>query len=281
MLLLQGEKSNRKQTAWIKFQSLLTIALAFTNLNIESASTSCMMMQPASVVVIGGTGTLGAAITRSLCSSEIHQVYSSYRSQSQKKASDIVTSITNMPMSSSMKRPKWFQFDLEESSKAKELDLPGFGQCSPFPHHVLLNCAGVCLHGHTREILERSLRVNTLGPIETSKSMIKYEDTDTFKKEKEKEKEEEKKAKEKEKKEEKNKNKKMKSVVNISSGDGELLYINSKIVKDLESILILEDLELYISNLCSSYDHSFEYDTLHGITLYKNILLLFIIYYIL
>jgi hypothetical protein len=50
-------------------------------------------------------------------------------------------------------------------------------------------------------------------------------------------------------------------VVNVSSGDGELAYINSGIAKELETVNSLSDLEQYLDLLCSpsNFDPAREY----------------------
>lgn len=78
---------------------------------------------------------------------------------------------------------------------------------------VLINNAGVCLEGNTRNILQESLDVNCLSPIYLSELLIKEFSSPSHLM-----------------------NGDQLTIINISSGDGELVYLHTDIERKISAI---------------------------------------------
>ena len=89
-------------------------------------------------------------------------------------------------------------------------------------HIILINNAAVCLSGNSNDIKEETLLVNTIAPIKLS--TLLYNDHRLYK------------------------NNKI-TIINISSGEGELIYLNTKIQSDIKDLQNINDLNNYINQL--------------------------------
>ena len=100
----------------------------------------------------------------------------------------------------------------------------------------LINNAAVFLPSKDKGAFITSLKVNVLGPLFLSSLLMKefssYKYTSSSLK---------------------------LTIANISSGDGELLYLNSAIAEEIKNMESVEEVELYINNLIHHFDPSFEY----------------------
>lgn len=193
------------------------------------------------VIVTGATGRLGTSLLHCLCSDHSRQysgIYGSYRSLDRAKQTLAGFSRTsNAPTTTLNRRPQFFPLEditfpslmslLKESDRITQI-LPGLGRCSAAEHMILINNAGVCLPGSDKEILKQSIALNTLLPLILAKEMEKFAV---------------------------NNQEKRVTVVNISSGDGELVYLHSDIAQRIASIETLAGLVEYTSSeLLDSYD---------------------------
>lgn len=93
--------------------------------------------------------------------------------------------------------------------------------------HILINAAGVCLSGRGPNIMRSSFAANAIGPIGLVKAAIRAQ--------------------------------KELTVINVSSGEGEVVFIESNIVKELDKISSSVDLDKYIDVLQNTYNPSFDY----------------------
>lgn len=98
-------------------------------------------------------------------------------------------------------------------------------------HFVLVNNAACCLKGNAFESLTRSLNANVMLPVKLINEFLPLIA---------------------------NSNKTV-TIVNISSGDGELVYLNSKLASELKLLSSMPALESWIINLIKEYSSSFEY----------------------
>ena len=184
-----------------------------------------------SVVVIGGSGVLGTNIVRKFCSSPLHQnIWASFKKEEE---------LTSIVSHDAMKAVQFFKLDFLEGNNREPPGLPNLSLISQTDQHrILINSAGVCLQGNSRDALHDSLLVNTIGPIAVAKLFIEESLTVAPSQ--------------------------RISVINISSGDGETCNLNSQVAHSIESINSSTDLDTYIVHLMDSYDSSVEYA--HGPT---------------
>lgn len=184
-----------------------------------------------SVTITGSTGVLGSALTKLFLSSpqglqaDSCKVYAGYRNQ--QKALELRKSFVNGQPS-----PQFFESDLLNPQLD---DIPGFGTCFSCDHRVLVNNAAVCIAEKSLNALSLSLETNFLAPLRLTQQILSRSRQHT------------------------GHTMSALTVLNISSGDGELCCLNTGIRKRLESIEDLTDLVEYAYRLVKSYDSTVEY----------------------
>ena len=183
--------------------------------------------------VTGGNGILGNELIKSfdgydnINSNNCHLIYTTrepcdFRSKSKCKTNSN-SMITNQIL------------DLESlslSSSSSSFPVNDSFFCDEnIKHIILINNAGVCLPGNDMTTITRSLLVNTIAPIELAMLLLN--------------------------------DKRLKNdhkrdieivIVNISSGEGELVYLNSKIRKNLEMINDIDTWKKYVLSLHNLHD---------------------------
>jgi NAD(P)-dependent dehydrogenase (short-subunit alcohol dehydrogenase family) len=180
-----------------------------------------------SCIVIGGSGTIGFEISKIL-SENLHNDWRSSFRKHETRERDALNKI---------KKRSAFELELYETDR---LQLPTFLAGGPHPiHYILINCAGVCLPGSSAEVMERTIKINTISPIKLAKLAIqKYtracEGRDLL------------------------------SIVNVSSGEGELSFLHTRIAERIRSIQSITECDQYVEKLFRTYDSSTEYA--HGST---------------
>ncbi len=169
-----------------------------------------------SVLITGCTGSLGTNLHKRL-KAFTSQVYGTFRSHQ-----------------------KLAQIFPSDHSFFLHMDLLKMEIIDNLPHHlpqasrrILINNAGVCLEGSTREALRKSLQVNFFAPISLIERSLSHPHPST-------------------------------DIINVSSGDGEQQFLNSDIVSGLNVCSSIEDLKAYAGRLIESFDDSLEYA--HGLT---------------
>jgi NAD(P)-dependent dehydrogenase (short-subunit alcohol dehydrogenase family) len=105
---------------------------------------------------------------------------------------------------------------------------------------ILFNNAGVCIEGNSHAALENSLLVNCLGPAHLTELTINSVKNSPL---------------------ERNANDRSLTVINVSSGEGELLFLNSHVQDELRSIKTYEVRVSYQSSVISlSHRASYSYN---------------------
>jgi NAD(P)-dependent dehydrogenase (short-subunit alcohol dehydrogenase family) len=100
----------------------------------------------------------------------------------------------------------------------------------------LVNNAGICLSGCNEYIMKTSLSINTIGPIQLAIYLIEiYLKTNIAS------------------------NNCSVNIINISSGEGELVCINSEIASQLKSMTTLPELDVYIQKLLTRHQSEIEF----------------------
>lgn len=162
-----------------------------------------------SVLVTGCTGSLGTNLYKRL-KTLTSQVYGTFRSHQK----------LGFPSDHTF----FLQVDLLKTETIYNL-----------PHHlpqasrrILINNAGVCLEGSTREALRKSLQVNFFAPVSLIERSLSHPHPST-------------------------------DIINVSSGDGEQQFLNSEIISSLNSCSSIEDLKANAGRLIERFDDSFEY----------------------
>lgn len=174
----------------------------------------------------GGTGVLGSSIVKGLCSIGQHKILCSYRSIH--KAHELLLKLKEQR--NFIISPQFFELDL--TSFNEEVRLPYLGGCTPSTDITLINNAAVCIHGSSFSSMQQSLVTNTLYPILFARQVIEFASANP---------------------------EKHVRVIHVSSGDGEIAYINSQIASRISSIDNLNSLLQYCTLLQDSFDPMLEY----------------------
>ena len=150
----------------------------------------------------GSTGVLGQSLLFNSCSRGFQEVYAGYRNYHKMET----LLIERLALYKELIRP--FQFEVRK------------GIISTFPvikkdcnHFIHINNAGICHRGLSRSIFAQSIEVNSLAPIRLAQHIILNNSIQTSCNI---------------------------SIINISSGDGEIVYLNSYLQRRLMDINSIE-----------------------------------------
>lgn len=177
------------------------------------------------VTIVGGTGTIGQKVV------EVFRKYPrlvTYRSGKELSVSRWLHS----SMINAEGHIDCVKLDLREVDESALSTSPLWSQSLSDEQNILINVAGVCLSGSTADVIHASLAVNAIKPIALTKSAILVHERLT--------------------------------VINVSSGEGELAFLNSEVIHELNKISSSAELDAYASLLQSTYNPAFEYA--HGPT---------------
>jgi NAD(P)-dependent dehydrogenase (short-subunit alcohol dehydrogenase family) len=188
----------------------------------------------ASCTVLGGTGVLGSSICDEIMSREPPvKLYVSYRDQGKAKA---MIDRRRMKKSQTASRPQFFDFDMAHVSETMNQAIPGFGSCDDADHQILINTIGVIHASASKEDLINQILINSLNPIILSQQLLRSRPID-----------------------------KIMTMLHLSSGDGEIVFLNSQIADELLAIENLSAWFAYVTQFLEdmkspSYDlHAMEY----------------------
>ena len=191
-----------------------------------------------SVSITGATGILGKSIIKELSNLNC-KIYGSYRKQS--KATQLLNEyklITNCNSQLQL-----FPLDLEDINE-ETLQLPGFTNCDQTNHRIHINNAGLYLPNNDLYSFKRQLIVNALSPIKLALNLIQNKlNNEKLNKQINL-----------------NSNSEQKlTLINISSGDGELCYLNTNLSQNINEINTINEWFLFIQNLILNYNNKYEY----------------------
>jgi len=180
---------------------MLSIIIIFLIAIFENTSCVNGLSKVASIIT-GSTGILGQSLVKACCSQGFHVIIG-YRDSW--KENELRKKVPDICLHS-----KSLFIDLSRPYEISSATFADLGlEC--FDKLVLYNNGGVCLHGSTFEALRDSLIINALSPISLAELVMK-----TFI------------------------NKEVR-VVNISSGEGELIFLHSKLQKELQGITTIQE----------------------------------------
>lgn len=166
--------------------------------------------QNSRAIITGSTGVLGSALVKALCKADDRvRVHALYRREQ-----------AAFELASGLEKELKLYPDFNFCDMGRVHDSPlSFVSSDPLDL-LLVNNAAVCLRGTSPQIVRKSLLVNTLGPIllvqELMRRMGEGERV---------------------------------TVVNVSSGDGELANLHSSLARDIEQLDSMGDLLGFISRL--------------------------------
>ena len=177
-------------------------------------------------VITGATGVLGRQLARCALNFESSAVMCGYRDSIKAKA--LHDNLQHSP------RAHFLPLDVDlclsdDHSWNPTLQL----HCASAEKVYLFNNAAVCLAGNTLCAIKESLMVNAVSPVQLSLSLIQQlsslgRGTDIH-------------------------------ILNISSGEGESVFLNSGIATELAVISTLDELKDYTAHLIANHDPNFEY----------------------
>lgn len=190
-----------------------------------------------STCVTGGTGVLGKALVRGLYQRgyPLGQLY--FTSRNRNATNALITELAQHKHSQYC-YPGYLQLDVAlereegyEHMVYQRLPLPVLSNVlHTSQHKVLINNLATCIPGHSHDALYRSLLINTLTPMKLAIDLLENcIDEDQI------------------------------TVLNVSSGDGERVYLHSSIQKVLNSIISPIQLIDYIHRLMKTYKPQLEY----------------------
>lgn len=201
------------------------------------------------VILTGSTGVLGAQVAKELTSLDSLKIYGGYRDRA--KAQKLLQSLkveapkTNgNPAKSSLQlfemevndratdylvelaRHGLLFHDIARGDAIQSLSIPALGSCQEAEHIILINNAGICLSGLSLETMRNSIAVNTFMPIYLASQLLNQwhpqVETICYPNENQLERLPT-----------KRRNRRRISVVNISSGDGEQVYLHPSVASVL------------------------------------------------
>lgn len=200
----------------------IILLISYLSLCVRLASTNRF-----NVYVIGGSGVLGTALLQQACSIPRTNVFAGVRTES--KVAE-VKAVVNVHEKS---RLTPFLLKFWDSKQSVGLTLPHLSHLSRVDHIILINNAGVCLEGRDLATMTKSLEVNTILPMITTQTIALQSHRHPLK---------------------------QYTVINISSGDGERLYLNSNLAAALDKISSVGQLKSFISDvLLDQFRPSTEY----------------------
>jgi NAD(P)-dependent dehydrogenase (short-subunit alcohol dehydrogenase family) len=211
-----------------------------------------------SVTITGATGVLGTALTRQVARASLfpgnriklylshHDEFKIRRLRQDLKpmlglqtlqvfscSQDLEQSVTG-----SLPRTEWVDWkdttlDIERQSESTSVDR----KVSTHHHQILINCAAVNLFGSSQHMLQRSFSCNAVSPILLARQFMLSQNAD-------------------------HRNDHTSNnitIVNISSGDGEEVCINSSINQQLEAVTSVDELLGYMRQLVDQFSPDLEY----------------------
>lgn len=193
-----------------------------------------------SVILTGSTGVLGKSILHTLLQQhvKIDTIYAIYRDQD--KLSQLLNECNCHDSRIVIPIKYDLSLDIGGSDDLLSLAMHIGKQCKDV---ILINNAGVCLEGTGFDVMQESLQVNAVASINLMRFIfdtMRQSITGRCKDDVEK--------------------KQLLSMVNISSGDGELAYVHTMIRHQLEQrVRSTSDVDDYVATLLSTYDSETEY----------------------
>lgn len=188
-------------------QSVLYLAVYLIAFEpIPSAAT-----KTARVLITGANGVLGQSLIRCATATENVHVFATYRS-----------SPTNNDFDPLLVTPHTLDVADQEAVNGFFVRHPQILQFaqdreSPPPHSILINNAGVCVEGNTLSALQTSLAVNCRGPALLAEALINNYGQ----------------------RQDRSCDGRL-TIINVSSGEGELLFLHSDVQRDLQNIHSIE-----------------------------------------
>lgn len=179
------------------------------------------------VMITGGNGVLGQAlIQHAVDTMKATTIFATYRTSSKWNMNNDPSII---PLLLDMNS------DTKHNNKLSHFFINHPEIVASDQSFVLFNNAGVCLPGNTLSVLQTSLLVNCWAPALLSHALFRCPFTGYGR-----------------------------TVINVSSGDGELMLLHSEIQKQLQSIGNYEVGTMYLSSLscCSFFIHMYIIDIL-------------------
>eukprot|EP01041_Mallomonas_annulata_P008371 gene8371-17252_t len=189
-------------------------------MSITNTIISVSITSPVKVVITGSTGILGSALTK-ICCEQNFNVHAGYRNWD--KMNIISTKLNEHSLQI---------IPLHMDYKDILSNNFSFKIKNDTSHYIIFNNAGVCLKGSTYNNLFESLQINSLVPIKIITNVInEYYSHDCNI-----------------------------SIINISSGDGELSFVHTDLQHKLLSLQSIEEWFTLINTLLTDpFDTSFEY----------------------
>ena len=175
-------------------------------------------------VITGSTGVLGRCLAK-LSVDRGSEVWCGYRDPA--KATALQYDLRHSS------RAHYFHYDTVHWSTETALPAPLVRQLRSSDQIYLFNNAAVCVEGNSFQTMKESIHVNALAPIRLAISMIGLLSPLC--------------------------NESALNVVNVSSGEGERVFLHSEVANKLRSISTFDEWDNYITHLLNNYDSEFEY----------------------
>ena len=215
----------------------LIISLLLLNATLAYSFTPTHFPSRTALIITGGTGSLGQAIIQSKLLKD-HLILSSYRNETKLSSSMkcLSSSNSNYVIPFQLELDRIHNNNLQLDNLYKHLD----SHINDLDHVILVNNAAISLPTTDHQSLISTLTVNCYAPYLLTQALIQYilsNENDLSIS---------------------NDNKKSLSrrltVVNVSSGDGELVYLSSYIQREIISIHTLKvHMHIYINSICKLY----------------------------
>lgn len=218
----------------MKCGKMLLPMRALGSLFIVSIICAVITVQAAtSVAIIGGSGTLGRELISYACRP--------------KKRNDVLLNYRPLHITATQRRinKSWLEHECSLSDDCRidfvKLDLRDVHDSYsldtvPQSTDILINAAGVCIAGKSRGAMEQSLMVNAQAPLRLAENLLSLREGKAS-----------------------SDGAAAVTVVNVSSGDGELCYLHSSVQDQLSQLQTIDELHLYIKQILLSHSATFEY----------------------
>lgn len=193
----------------------------------------------ASITITGSTGILGRSICHNLLRNG-HRLYCGYRNL--EKAHELLEECTLKRLA----KPKMFYCNYDDFGGSGLFDIPGFGSCDQDDQILILN-SGISIVGCDSHSLAEQVRINSIIPMKISLSIVEYKKL-------------------------RHTSKGNLTILFVSSGDGESVFINSDIWKDISSLNNLDDWFRYSSTITDRLGVEFAFGDTPGYSLSKALL---------